>query len=328
MTDEDRPQTAAARAGRLAALPLRPFVWTFALLGVAFALFPAYPLYEEGGSHTVTALEFGPLDRVKVEPAGVAYGYNYHRGQIGPWHPVVLHAEVLGGPATEEDLWGGAEPFAHPTAGVHLNRAVATPSVWLDDDIDDDRLTDAERAALEEADRYRTVFELDLTLWAVLAPAAVSAVLLLIVGLRAGREPRPPGLPRRLVCPWLATAAAVGAAATASAFSGVGPGPGEWHAGVHLQRGPSDTPHPRLIALSVVWPYEADPAAPAPETADGVSFTNRTAGVWFEHERRPLRGDRTGVGDTFLSLSLWWLALPAVLINLLTRRRRAGRAAA
>ncbi|QDT15710.1 hypothetical protein [Alienimonas californiensis] len=317
MTSDDRPQTAFAQVAGLTATLLQPFIWTSAVVGAAAVLFPTVAHYEEGVDNSITRLgPIGILERARFEAQPVEYGYNYWESQVAWWHPVMLHAEFLRGPATEE-LWGDGRAWGNRVAGLKYEEFVHTPSTWLGRDYDYDRLSDADWEAMDEVDRDATIVELDVTLWAILGPAAVIAAGLLIVRLRTGRESQPPGRLHRLVRPWVWTAAAIGAATIGTSFGGIGATKGEWLSEAYALRGPADTWHPRLLSLSRTWAYDADPAAPS-DTGETSRYESRSAGVWFEHGRRGFTPKSGGYGDTTLSLSLWWLLLPAELANLVT----------
>ena len=305
--------TAARRLARLLGDLRVPFLWLFAAVGAALVAWPdAYVWYGGGDVRPSGAV------RVGVERGGWLFLKNFGPDPRGDWHPRMLTVAVLGDPLPEEVeadpagwerydsglRWSDdPEGFAAAAAGLVAGRSAEgrfrytqAPVYWEEG----------------EGGPPHHVVGAGASLWPLLVLAGlVGAVRRVLLVRRRARdpegEPKPPGLARRLVRPWVLLLAGVGAWGTALLETDLGPA--AWTATV--ARGPATAPHPRVLELAAVW---HDRLAVFGDGDEPRTRSAPLAGAWFRHDPRSGGlgggglGGGSGPGRTKAAVSLWWLA--------------------
>ena len=287
----DRP-TATAALRRVVA----PVVYVAALWGVLTVCVPR----EEGF--------YGPPD-APPDLRG-RFVASAHGGGKFWWHPRWLAVGALGSRLDGTAARGAPDRI---TGGPHLgllrNRSTISAEQWYG------RYGEFDLGPAGRFDPYETlavrwysVSVCHVSLWAAVCGAGFA-----FARRRAG--PRPRGPARRLGRPWVWAAAVLGAATVACPYEA------ETGVPVHVAaaRATGFAAHPRAVHLLVHWPVPV-PGAPG-ETWRG----GRPAwGVLKLRHSPPDAYSETPGGDTFVAVSLWWLAAGPLLANAVTlvRRRR------
>ena len=338
--------SALRRLARLLAGFGTPFLWLFAAIGAALIVWPAWGLEDaprRAGGRIKVSVHSG--DFLLVDENGDDH-------PAGPWHPWMLTVEWLGEPLPDDwitlfepdteiapetyclafaYLDGGAEWYWPDGGGLREDfgrRCFPLPGFVTgttavgsrefaglvsrhDDDFDNDRM-------LELVGPPHRLRGAALSLWPLLTAAGLIGAVRWrrAAGRRERGEPaRAPGLPRRLVRPWLGVTAALGLLCVVGGDLEVGP---YWF-GASVVRGPADASHPRALQLFVSGPQPPGPDE-RPET--NVARSAPSAGLWGQYW-----SDRYGRGAGG-AVSLWYVAAACLLANGVTlwRRRRSSAA--
>ena len=316
---EDAGLNTARRCVRPCVELARPFVWTFAALAALLIAFPTWGVesvkgdaWGSAGVRTMIATggELLPI-------AGTAFGPGWSP------HPRVLSVTVSGRAAGPDEDPDDPEfhGFSWPIAGLQsydtLSWVPAHPDARPTDFLSAPNLPGA----------WRSLRGAVVSLW---IPALLAGgIAILRRRRRSGREgrdgssdgssdgpPEPPRLRRRLLRPWVGTAAAVGLIVTSLHWTTLGPG--RWTALV--VGGPADTPHPRALELTV------DCEGFGPPLIGEVRpqrWAAPRAGAWaVRYGDSPKRWPPGfPLNRASVALSLWWFALPALAANGVTLRR-------
>jgi hypothetical protein len=170
----------------------------------------------------------------------------------------------------------------------------------------------------------RRVSGVGLSLWPLLALSALVGLGWTIVAVRRGEPDGDPSprrrTVRRLVRPWLWTAAVAGVICVTA--HGLSTGPIDWRADV--TRGPADGPHPRLFEASISGVHYGPIGTSFERTAPGFRVW-RTSAL---NGGPPAPDGASAIYElVILVVSLWWLLPAGLLANAVTlwrMRRRSG----
>ena len=321
------------RLARLLAEFGTPFLWLFAAIGAALIALPAWGLEDAprraGGTMKVSVHSGDFLLRDE----------NGGDHPAGPWHPWMLTVERLGEPLPDDWItlfesdteiapetyrlacayMGGDGAWCWPDGGgmsgdprrrslplpgfVAATTAVGSREFAglvsrYDDDFDNDR-------TLQLVGPPHRLRGAALSLWPLLTAAGlIGVVRWRRAAVRRGRgEPtRAPGLPRRLVRPWVRVTAALGLLCVAGADLQVE----EYRFDASVVRGPPNAPHPRALEVLVSGP---PPPGPEERPEINVAHVAPLAGLWGRHWSLPYG---RGAGG---AVSLWYVAAACLLAN-------------
>ncbi len=322
MTDTDRPDTAPRRLFRLLADVARPFVWLFALIGVALILCPDTVMRSVRGERTAEGVVplRRPPGRVRVTAAqgkrvlpitGAGGGENWSP------HPRMLVVKALGGPRPEfagdhrAVVLENVVPISWSLAGLLVKSGITYRESYLGQ-FDSETRTP------------HTLHTAGVSLWPLVLAAAALGVLLWRrrIGQPAGEAPRR-GLTRRLLRPWALLAAGVGlfVVLLQEAEVGLAKCTGT------VNRGPADTLHPRALELMIT---REDRLTSLTRFTTPWVFAAPTSGAWLLHiDAVSVRNEKRNVKRpvfTAVGVSLWWFAAAGLLANAVTLWRERRRA--
>ena len=355
--------TPAGRGARLLLLTrrlLRPVLWVAAGAGVALALCPAghadfIEARHDPDAGPIPVRPLGPVKARVIDPGGG------REPRLTAWHPAALEVRLAGRPVPYAEGPGDLAAWrarrdalrgedAWPALGVHLERYPQStdrfrqaPSTFEDAprpavDRDDPAAAWAAGAAADRASPLRPVHQLTLSVWHPLALALLPGA----VRVWRGWGGRPPGLWGKLLRPWVWTAAVLcGSAVLAVVLPPLGES--GVAAGVDVESGPADGPHPRVLDLGLLWDGPMPPVVSALPWEDGWDETfgpdDRRPGDYFLTTPPPPAvpgvfnagglamhtewGAPTG--HLTLALTLWWLLVPAGVVHVVTLARAAWR---